>query len=126
MANMALADCEKVLPIFLAVKAQWIKLHNVPQWSKLYKEPSSIYTFSLSSDIKNPPVDIIAEQQGVLQLNIYESKIDQQGFLSTPRGKEGGGMLCICYAGWDFWLYLLLLLVYGTVLPTNFTHIKLD
>lgn len=35
-------------------------------------------------------------------------------------------MLWICYASPDFWLYLLLLLVYGTVVPTNFTRIKLD
>lgn len=72
-------------------------------------------------------MEIIAEgHQGVLQLNVHENKIDQQGFPSRPRGKEGGAVLCICYACWDFWLYLLLLLVYGTVVPTNFTHIKLD
>lgn len=52
--------------------------------------------------------------------------IDQQGLLSRPKGKESGGMLWISYASRDFWLYLLLLLVYGTVIPTNFTHIKLD
>lgn len=93
MADMALSNCEKVLPIFPAVKAQWIKLHKVPQWIKLHKEPSGIYTFSLSSDTKKPPVDITAERQrGVL----HESKIDQQGLLSRPTGKEGAGMLCIC------------------------------
>lgn len=85
------------------------------------------YTFSLSSYVKKTPVDIVAErQQGKLQLNGCESRTDQQGFLSRSKAKKTDGTLWICYASQDFWLYLLLLLVYGTVAPTNFTHIKLD
>lgn len=54
------------------------------------------------------------------------SKTEQQDPLRRSKAKEPDAMLWICYARQDFWLYLLLLLVYETILPTNFTCINLD
>lgn len=46
-------------------------------------------TFSLSSYVKKPDVDILAErQQGELQLNGHDSKSDQQDLLRRSKAKN--------------------------------------
>lgn len=49
---MALSNCEKVLPILTAVKAQ-IGFHSELNY---IRKPSGIYTFSLNFDVKKLPV----------------------------------------------------------------------
>ena len=56
----------------------------------------------------------------------HDSKTDQHSLPNRLKAKKTDSTLWIRYTSQDFWLYLLLLLVYGTVVPTNFTQIKFD